>query len=57
MLPSELKQENTENNWIRDRKIALENTKRSHDYNKKLYDKNRKDFEFNIKDMVFVETN
>lgn len=55
MLPSELKQENTENNWIRDRKIALENTKRSHDYNKKLYDKNRKDLEFNIKDMVFVE--
>lgn len=55
MLPSELKQENTGNNWIRDRKIALENTKRSHDYNKKLYDKNRKNFEFNIKDMVLVE--
>lgn len=55
MLPEELRQENTKNNLIRDRRIALENTIKSHDYNKKIYDMNRKDFEFNEGDMVFVE--
>jgi len=41
--------------WICDRKIAYENTIKSHDYNKKLFDKNRKDMEFNVGDMVYVE--
>lgn len=55
LLPKELKQEKTENDWISDRKLALENTIKSHNYNKKLFDKNRKHYEFNVGDMVYVE--
>lgn len=55
ILPNELKQKNTKDDWIRDRKTALENTIRSHKYNKEIYDKNRKHSEFNVGDMVFVE--
>lgn len=44
VLPRELKQDNSEQNWIQDRKIALKNTIKSHDYNKQIYDRNRKDF-------------
>ncbi len=40
---------------MRDRKIALEKTIKSHNYNKKLYDKNRKQINFDEGDMVFVE--
>lgn len=55
ILPNELKQKNTKEDWIRDRKRALENTIKSHEYNKEIYDKNRKHFEFNVGDMVLVE--
>jgi len=56
ILPSELKKKRkTEIDWKKDRKIALENTVKSHDYNKKIFDKNRKYFEFNVGDMVYVE--
>lgn len=55
ILPNELKEEKSNSNWIRDRKIALENTIKSHNYNKTLFDKNRKYCEFNVGDMVFVE--
>lgn len=55
MLPNELKELNSEKHWIRDRKIALERTIKSHNYNKQIYDKNRKHFDFNVGDLVFVE--
>lgn len=55
ILPEELKQEKTQNDLQRDRKLALQRTRLSHDYNKKIYDKNRKQGEFNVGDMVFVE--
>lgn len=55
ILPKELKEQTSNSNWIRDRKIALENTTKSHNYNKTLFDKNRKHYEFNEGDMVFVE--
>jgi len=56
ILPHELKEgKKTEMDWICDRKIAYENTIKSHDYDKKLFDKNRKDIEFNVGDMVYVE--
>lgn len=56
ILPNELKKKKkTEIDWKNDRKIALENTIKSHDYNKKIFDKNRKYFEFNVGDMVYVE--
>ncbi|XP_059061351.1 uncharacterized protein LOC131854235 [Achroia grisella] len=55
ILPNELKVLKKEDQWIEDKKLALENTKRSHDYNKKIFDKNRKPCEFNIGDRVYVE--
>lgn len=55
VVPNELKQGKSNNDWINDRKIALENTIKSHDYNKTLFDKNRKYYEFNVGDMVYVE--
>lgn len=54
ILPKELKQEIT-NNLITDRKTALENTIKSHNYNKKQSDKYRKEHEFNAGDWVYVE--
>lgn len=54
-LPAELKQENTHNNLIKDRKIALENTIKSHNYNKKYFDKNRIKCELKVGDSVYVE--
>lgn len=55
ILPDELRNTDTQDEWVKNRKIALERTKRSHNYNKALYDKNRVDYDFNIGDMVFVE--
>lgn len=55
LLPKELKEEKSLSDWIKDREVALENTRRSHNYNKKLFDKDRKLFELNIGDMVYVE--
>jgi hypothetical protein len=55
ILPNELKQSNTEKDWMQDRRIALDRTIRSHIYNKELYDKNRTHFDFRIGDLVFVE--
>ena len=42
ILPKELKINKKEDNWIEDKRIALENTIKSHNYNKKLFDKNAK---------------
>lgn len=55
ILPNELKQQQSETNLERDRKLALENTKKSHNYNKKQFDKLRKEYELNVGDLVFVE--
>ena len=55
ILPKELKAEKTEDQWNEDKKVTLENTVKSHNYNKKLFDKYRKQYEFNIGDKVFVE--
>lgn len=55
ILPIELKKKTEINNWIADKKIAVENTLKSHDYNKTLFDKNREQYEFNIGDKVYVE--
>lgn len=55
VLPNELKLKKPKRDWLKDRKIALENKKKSHNYNKKLFDKSRKNHEFNVGDTVYVE--
>jgi hypothetical protein len=55
ILPNELKQSNSQKDWMQDRRIALDRTIRSHIYNKQLYDKNRTHFDFRKGDLVFVE--
>lgn len=55
MLPSEMRKDILENDLMLNRKKALENSGKSHDYNKRIYDKNRKLLDFNVGDMVFVE--
>jgi len=55
ILPEELKYEKTSENLRKDREIALENTRKSHEYNKKIFYKNRKHHEFNVGDLVYVE--
>jgi transposase InsO family protein len=55
ILPDELKQKISKNDWINDRKQALDNSMKSHNYNKSLYDKNRIDHEFKVNDRVYVE--
>lgn len=55
IIPEELKQKKNHGDLLRDRKIALENTRKSHEYNKKVFDKNRKYHEFNVGDLVYVE--
>lgn len=58
-LPDKLKgkktKEETQKDLSTDRKLALQNSIKSHNYNKKQFDKNRKHFEFKIGDIVFVE--
>ncbi|CAK9820260.1 hypothetical protein ANTPLA_LOCUS10518 [Anthophora plagiata] len=55
ILPEELKEKVNNEDWIRDKEIALKRTKTSHDYNKKLYDKNKKPHEFNTDELVYIE--
>lgn len=55
MLPEELKEHKNAEDWKKDRKVALDNTRKSHEYNKKLFDKDRKENEFNTGDFVYVE--
>jgi len=40
---------------MKNRKLALERTIKSHDYNKKLFDKNREYYEFQPGDLVYIE--
>lgn len=55
ILPNELKVIEKEEKWITDKRLALENTIKSHKYNKKIFDRNRKIQEFNIGDSVYIE--
>ncbi|XP_045452994.1 uncharacterized protein LOC123662154 [Melitaea cinxia] len=55
VLPDELKKKTTHNCLLQDRKIALENSIKSHNYNKKRFDKNRKHHELKVGDYVYVE--
>lgn len=41
--------------WITDRKLAFENSIKSHNYNKQIFDRNRTEYVFNMGDMVYVE--
>lgn len=55
ILPNEIKTIQKEDRWIADRRLALENTIKSHKYNKKIFDKNRQTLELEIGDSVYVE--
>lgn len=55
ILPDELKEHKTQNELLRDRKIALKRTINSHNYNKQQFDKNRINKQFNVGDFVYVE--
>lgn len=54
-LPKEIIRGKNPSRLKQDRKLALENTRKSHLYNKTFYDKNRKEIEINIEDFVYVE--
>lgn len=54
-IPEELRRKKNGEDWIRDKKLALERTLRSHEYNKSIFDRNRRHHEFNVGDMVFIE--
>ncbi|GAB1860711.1 RNA-directed DNA polymerase [Camponotus japonicus] len=54
-IPEELRRKKNGKDWIKDKKLALERTLRSHKYNKSIFDRNRKHHEFNVGDMVFIE--
>lgn len=55
ILPEEIKRRNNKEDWIRHKDLALERTKKSHEYNKKIFDKNRKNHLFNTGDLVYIE--
>lgn len=55
ILPYEIKRKNSRGELFEDRKVALENTLKSHNYNKKLYDRKRKHLDFKVGDTVYVE--
>lgn len=55
ILPENWKQEQSNSDWMEDRKLAFKNTITSHNYNKKLFDKNRKYIEFKVGDLVYIE--
>ncbi|KAI4474485.1 hypothetical protein M0804_014836 [Polistes exclamans] len=48
LLPEELKESKNAEDWKEDKKLAVQGTIKSHEYNKKLFDKNRKEYEFNV---------
>lgn len=55
ILPNELRLKKANHALIEDRKRALENTIKSHNYNKTIYDKNRRNVDLKVGDAVFVE--
>uniref|UniRef100_A0ABD2WYW6 Integrase catalytic domain-containing protein n=1 Tax=Trichogramma kaykai TaxID=54128 RepID=A0ABD2WYW6_9HYME len=55
IVPEELRQVKSREQWIEDRDLAFKRSIESHEYNKKLFDKNRKHFEFDKGDWVYIE--
>jgi len=54
-IPEELRRKKNGEDWIRDKKLALERTLRSHKYNKSIFDRDRKHHEFNVGDRIYIE--
>jgi len=54
-IPEELRRKKNREDWIRDKKLALERTLRSHKYNKSIFDRDRKHHEFNVGDRIYIE--
>jgi len=54
-IPEELRRKKNGEDWIRDKKLALERTLRSHKYNKSIFDRDKRHHEFNVGDKVFIE--
>lgn len=55
IIPKEMKDGKSRDEWIQDKETALQKTIISHNYNKIQFDKNRKYHEFNVGDEVYVE--
>lgn len=55
ILPHELKTNCTNEDLGRDRKLAYENTKKSHNQNAERYNKHRKEITLDAGDLVYVE--
>lgn len=55
ILPHELKREKLGSDWDRDKRKAVENSIKSHNYNKKRFDQNRINTKINVGDSVYVE--
>lgn len=55
ILPLELKSSCTKEDLKRDRKIALDNTIKSHNYNKNIFNLHRKEYKLKVGDRVYVE--
>jgi transposase InsO family protein len=55
LLPEEIKIRNNNENWMADKEIALERTKKLHEYNKTIFNKNRKNYHFKKGDLVYIE--
>lgn len=54
ILPEEIKRSD-KMNWIKDKELALDKTRKSHEYNKEILNRNRKEHQFNTGDLVYVE--
>ncbi|KAF0767421.1 Transposon Ty3-I Gag-Pol polyprotein [Aphis craccivora] len=55
IVPSELKKNKIHSELLQDRKLALENSIKSHNYNKEQFDKKRKLYKYNTGDLVYTE--
>lgn len=55
ILPEELKSKCTNDELKRDRKLALRNTIKSHNYNKRNFDRHRRELQLKMGDRVYVE--
>ncbi|KAI4476755.1 hypothetical protein M0804_013372 [Polistes exclamans] len=49
-IPRELRRKKNGKDWVKDKKLALERTLKSHNSNKNIFDRNRKDYEFKVGD-------
>lgn len=55
ILPPELKSRSTKEDLEKDRKLAIKNTIKSHNYNKKIFDLHREKYKLEVGDRVYVE--